>query len=218
MKSRISKLASAWDNEYLSNQLGLIYEPLWRTVSDCLLSVSTGQIIDFGCGDGRYSFLLNDMGFDVLGIDISSKAIKLAKKIQNERSIEAIQFTVNDGIPNQIPDNSINAVVMFNTYHCLTSSLRKIVINSVSRVLTQQGLLILSTLTLEDESYPRNKWIEIASNTYNDRTGKLFHFFSKDELVLELHSFKITSIEKLENIVPSVGKKSSLYVVFAMKK
>ena len=107
---------------------------------------------------------------------------------------------------------------MLNTYHCLPSSQREIIINAVGRVLTQQGLLILSALTLEDESYPRNKWIEISSNTYNDRTGKLFHFFSKDELIAELHSFKITSIEKLENIVPSVGKKSSLYVVFAMKK
>jgi len=214
----MSKLSSAWDTEYLSNEMGPIYEPLWRNVSDRLLSVSTGKIIDFGCGDGKYSFLLNDMGFDISGIDLSSKAIKLAKKIQNERGIEGIEFAVHDSIPNQIPDNSINAVVMLNTYHCLASSLRKIVINSVARVLAQQGLLILSALSLEDESYPRNKWIEIASNTYNDGAGKLFHFFSKDELVAELYSFEITSIEKLENIVPSVGKKSSLYVVFAGKK
>lgn len=42
--------------------------------------IKKGEVLDVGCGEGFYSIYLAKKGFSVTGIDISEKAIKLAKK------------------------------------------------------------------------------------------------------------------------------------------
>ena len=41
---------------------------------------NVNRILDLGCGVGRYSIYLANEGFNVLGIDFSKSALKLAKK------------------------------------------------------------------------------------------------------------------------------------------
>ena len=43
------------------------------------------QILDLACGKGRHSIYLNQNGFEVTGIDLSSENIKHAKQFENER-------------------------------------------------------------------------------------------------------------------------------------
>lgn len=50
------------------------------------------RFLDLGCGKGRHSIYLNKKGFDVTGIDLSSKNIDHAKKHENEK----LHFYVHD--------------------------------------------------------------------------------------------------------------------------
>jgi SAM-dependent methyltransferase len=43
--------------------------------------ITKGQIIDLGCGSGRWALELNRAGYDVLGVDQSTAMIRLARKI-----------------------------------------------------------------------------------------------------------------------------------------
>ena len=42
------------------------------------------RILDVACGKGRHSIFLNSLGFQVTGIDLSSKSINFCKKFEND--------------------------------------------------------------------------------------------------------------------------------------
>jgi SAM-dependent methyltransferase len=50
------------------------------------------KVLDLACGKGRHSIYLNQLGFDVLGVDLSENSIAVAKKNENE----TLHFKVHD--------------------------------------------------------------------------------------------------------------------------
>jgi SAM-dependent methyltransferase len=50
------------------------------------------KVLDLACGKGRHSIYLNQLGFDVLGVDLSENSICTAKNNENE----TLRFKVHD--------------------------------------------------------------------------------------------------------------------------
>lgn len=50
------------------------------------------KVLDLACGKGRHSIYLNQLGYDVLGVDISENSIAIANKNANE----SLHFQVHD--------------------------------------------------------------------------------------------------------------------------
>lgn len=50
------------------------------------------KVLDLACGKGRHSIYLNQLGYDVLGVDLSENSIEIAKKNTNE----SLHFQVHD--------------------------------------------------------------------------------------------------------------------------
>ena len=48
------------------------------------------KLLDIACGKGRHATYFNSLGFDVVGVDLSSNSITTAKKYKNE--------TLGDGL------------------------------------------------------------------------------------------------------------------------
>lgn len=216
-KNMISNISNPWDDDYRGNQMEPIYEPLWRMLQLFLQNVSVKTVLDFGCGDGSYSFLMGKSGVNVIGIDISTKAIKKASLHKKSYKDERCRFICHNSIPENLPNDSFDAVVMLNSYHCLTYKERSSLIVQINRVLKKNGYLFASILALEDESYPRKDWKEIEVNTFDDGKGKTFCFFSAEELLAELKGFEILDNRMLQNIHPDSGRKSALFVITAKK-
>ena len=211
----VSPILSPWDKDYEGSQFSPIYEPLWHMLQMFLQSIQAKSVLDFGCGDGNYSFLMKEEGLQVTGIDISTRAIKKAITHKNSCKDEKFEFIRNNSIPDDFPNDSFDVVVMLNSLHCLTHQERSNLLMKVKRTLKRNGHLFASVLALEDESYPRQEWKEIEENTFDDGTGRKFHFFSFDELADELKGFHILENRVLQNIHPAVGRKSVLFVVTA---
>lgn len=71
-----------------------------------------GYIADIGCGDGYGSYKLCEQGYRVIGLDLSSEMIELARK---RRSHEHLHFQ-------QACYNKRNMFGLFNHLACLLSS------------------------------------------------------------------------------------------------
>ncbi len=57
------------------------------------LGLEAGEkILDLACGKGRHSIYLNQLGYDVTGVDLSKKSIEYASRFENE----TLKFKVHD--------------------------------------------------------------------------------------------------------------------------
>ena len=207
---KIINTSSPWENEYKQSQQAPIYEQLWEKLQNFLKTVHGKSVLDYGCGDGNYSILMHNMGFNVIGMDISVNAIEIAK---NSCSAGNLTFYSADSVPENFLKNSFDIVVMLNVLHCLSNKKRAKVFEQARRVLKNNGLFFASVLSTDDESYPRNEWTEVEPNTFDDGSGKLFHFFTPEEITKELEGLNILQMDILENVHPDVGKKSSLHII-----
>jgi len=87
------------------------------------------KILEYGCGDGSYAFDLAERGATVIGIDISSAAIKEAKRQAKEKGVSNVTFLVMDAEKMQFNDNSFDIVCGTSILHHLNieKSLKELV-------------------------------------------------------------------------------------------
>ncbi|MCG8550076.1 MAG: class I SAM-dependent methyltransferase [Desulfobacterales bacterium] len=207
---KIINTSTPWENEYKQSRQAPIYEQLWKILQEFLKNSHGKSILDYGCGDGNYSILMHNMGFKVIGIDVSSNAIEIA---ENSCSTENLTFHIADSVPEKFPENSFDIVIMLNVLHCLSNWKRAELLGQTRRVLKNKGHFFASVLSTNDESYPRHEWTEVEPSTFDDGSGKLFHFFSLEEITNEFEFLNISHMDILENVHPEVGKKSALHII-----
>ena len=123
--------------------------------------------MDFGCGDGRYSVLLKEMGANhVTGLDVSQKMIDLAKK-KAEREI-GVDFIVADGIEVPLNNEHVDLIVSNFVVHYFSDS--EALFKELSRILKINGSFI-GTFNVSDVdegfeySYNRNMPIRLGHGT-----------------------------------------------------
>ncbi|WP_225807879.1 class I SAM-dependent methyltransferase [Thermococcus bergensis] len=59
------------------------------------LPIKSGRALDIGCNAGLSSFVLEELGFDVVGIDIQEKAVERAKELAKKRGSKAKFYVMN---------------------------------------------------------------------------------------------------------------------------
>jgi ubiquinone/menaquinone biosynthesis C-methylase UbiE len=97
------------------------------------------KALDIGCGTGYYSLRLLKMGFDVVGLDISSKSIKLAKLKTESRGFRQIDFNRADATVLPFNENSFDVIVAMGSVLNHVSAPERM-IKEISRVLRPGGL------------------------------------------------------------------------------
>lgn len=98
------------------------------------------HVLDLACGKGRHSKTLNQLGYDVVGADLSPNSIQKASMMTNE----TLSFIVHD-MREVIPNKQFTAVFNLFTsfgYFDSTSDNEK-VLESVNKMLKQEGLLVV---------------------------------------------------------------------------
>jgi ubiquinone/menaquinone biosynthesis C-methylase UbiE len=73
------------------------------------IAASNKRILDIGCGDGEFSSLLLNNNNEIIGLDISENAVKIAQG----RRIKAKYCDINYGLP--FEDSSFDIVLIFDT-------------------------------------------------------------------------------------------------------
>jgi len=105
-----------------------------------LMNIAEVKILDVGCADGSFAKFLKQQGYDVYGIDISSKAINQAVK----SGIKASQCDVEQGI--NFLDNFFDIVIASEVIEHLYDT--DYFLQQLKRITKDDGYLLLSTPNL----------------------------------------------------------------------
>lgn len=156
------------------------------------------RILDIGCGNGHDSFyFLNNMDCEILGIDISKKAIAMAIEKARNGNYKNVKFECRSFT--EISDGAYDIIFISGLYHFLKSEARDLLKKILKELLNPYGLLFLLTLSANDRLYyGRGTPVpsEHHSFIYSESglTGVYLHFSTYDELISD---FKFLDIKKL---------------------
>lgn len=105
------------------------------------LKLSKGQkVLDLGCGKGRHSVTLNELGYDVLGADLSSNSIDFASKSSKE-NLKFIVHDMREIIPNVSFSAIFNLFTSFGYFDEESDNLK--VLNAAHQMLNDKGVLVI---------------------------------------------------------------------------
>jgi SAM-dependent methyltransferase len=110
------------------------------------LPAAPARILDLGCGGGREAIPLARKGYDVLGLDLSPRFVRIAR--QNARGLEdRARFEVGDVARMDLRPESFDAALMLAQLigHIPGRANRVATLESVRRALRPDGVLIVST-------------------------------------------------------------------------
>jgi SAM-dependent methyltransferase len=173
------------------------------------------QIIDLACGKGRHSVFLNQLGYEVLGLDLSKESISHNKKFENS----TLKFAVHDMRNEIFPEISTEkADAVFNLFTSFgyfeNEKDDQKVFQSISNILKENGYFVLDFLnanwvkntlvsdyitTKEGIDFHINKKIEdrnIIKDIQFKDNGKNHNYFEK---------VKLHTLEEIENYANEFG-------------
>ncbi|MDX2360101.1 MAG: methyltransferase domain-containing protein [Crocinitomicaceae bacterium] len=112
-----------------------------------LLSIpKTKKILDLACGKGRHSVTLNELGYNVLGVDLSKNSIDNAKK----SVVDGLDFDVHD-MREVIQGKSFGAIFnLFTSFGYFDSTAdNNRVLSSIHTMLEPNGILVIDFMNAQ---------------------------------------------------------------------
>ncbi|PXX61596.1 thiopurine S-methyltransferase [Nocardia tenerifensis] len=95
----MTRTAEFWNSTYDNNIAPwVIGEPQPAVVALERDGWISGRVLEPGCGAGEHTILLTKLGYDVLGIDLSSSAIEFARGNAAAQGVPSTRFEVRDAI------------------------------------------------------------------------------------------------------------------------
>lgn len=144
VKSEWNSMAAAYE-QFNTSPDSYSYTIEWPCIQELLPDLRGKSILDFGCGTGIFTFLLEQYDPSrIIGIDLSEEMIKIAvNKGKNKKS--SAQFILGDAgkLANYF-DEPFDLVFSSTTTHYLASL--DAVFENISRVLKEGGVCILSVI------------------------------------------------------------------------
>lgn len=164
----------------------------------------TKSMLDLGCGVGRNSIYLAKENFEVVGLDISLTALKIASKWskkENLRNIAFVQAAMTD-LP--LSDGSFDAVISVSVIHHAVKRAIMKTIDEVYRVLRQNGFFLANLASVKDPRFGTGQKIEsdtfrIAEAFEERRFEEIHHFSTRQEISRMFTHFSKVQAELMED-------------------
>ncbi|MBE9166977.1 class I SAM-dependent methyltransferase [Pleurocapsales cyanobacterium LEGE 06147] len=109
MKTISTKYQYSYQDSSPNHHHAYLLSPILKLLSQAqLTSQNKLKILDLGCGNGSFSYLIAQQGYEVIGIEQSESGIKFAR--QNFPDCHFIQGSIYEGIPAEL-ENSFDIVI-----------------------------------------------------------------------------------------------------------
>ncbi len=126
------------------------------------------KILDLACGKGRHSIHLSNMGFDVLGVDLSEESITHAKQFENKN----LHFEKGDMRSLSLDRRFDLTLNLFTSFGYFLEEKENIkVIQSLDSVLNQDGSIVIDYLNCFKtiQNLPKEEEIRKHNITFHTR-------------------------------------------------
>ncbi len=110
---------------------------LARVVEESRLPPSRVHVLDLGCGFGKNASVLEEIGFDVSGVDIAPNAIERCRELVRRPD----QYIASSATALPWPDGSFDVVVDIGCLHCMAGRERFAAVAEIARVLAPGGVV-----------------------------------------------------------------------------
>ena len=132
MSWREPRIAYRHKSDFLSQQF---YLRILRWMKQCIGKNHQGMIaLDVGCGEGYVVKLLNKMGYQAIGLDVS-----IIKRVR----VKGIDLVMADGAKLPYRSSSFDLITCFETMEHVTEP--ECIVSEAHRVLREGGIFILTT-------------------------------------------------------------------------
>ncbi len=156
------------------------------------------SILDIGCGYGRDAFFYADnLDCEIMGIDLSKKAIEIASKTAIEERNETVRFRRCDFA--EFEHGEYDMVSASNLYQLLRQNEREALRKAVMRLLKRGGLFFLSTLSMNDpEHHGKGAPVPGEPNSFSYQDKVYLHFCTEEELAADFAFLEIAELYERE--------------------
>lgn len=138
--------ASGWGGKSFEERMSSWSKTIQELGANPLFPKAPAKVLELGSGAGDVSLQFAEIGYRVTGLEISDTAVSWAneKAISKKISANFIQGNVCD--LSRFEDNSFDAIVDGNCFHCIIGKDRMTLLNEVRRVLIPDGIFYVSTM------------------------------------------------------------------------
>ena len=114
------KRSGGYEAEYIACDCFWGLEPgsYVRRLVGLVPSFARLRVLDAGCGEGKNAAFLAKMGGDVIGVEISARALQHARNVHADSVVKWICEDVRNGV---WPDQYFDIVIAYGLFHCLSS-------------------------------------------------------------------------------------------------
>lgn len=109
--------------------------------------VPPAHILDLACGKGRFSFAMNQLGYKVTGLDLSSNNIEWARKCHSAKGITFVQGDMRQPFGDEAFDAVFNLFTSFGYFETDAEHLQAI--ESIHRALMPGGWVLFDFMNAE---------------------------------------------------------------------
>lgn len=176
--------SGTWDRTNILREIGTLKRDLTRPYVLKYLP-RNGIHLEAGCGLGRCVFYLSDMGFSIVGLDISESGLHGCKNWAEDNGYNPDMFKYGDVRDIPYPDNYFSSYLSFGVIEHFEEGPHK-ALEEAYRVLKAGGIAVISTPNRYSYDFPiiksGTKLKSIITKTRND-------FFQYKFSVNELANF-----------------------------
>jgi ubiquinone/menaquinone biosynthesis C-methylase UbiE len=168
------------------------------------------KTLDVGCGTGNYAKYLSLMGFEVLGIDFSEKAIELARR--KYISEKRLTFNVGNAFSLSKINQKFDFIYEVSLLHNIPPRKREQYIDQILSVLNSKGKFLVCCFSDQDEHFKGNKEVyfpDLDNTVYPLSEKELVSLFSKNFYIKKIEKvfFGRTNKRKKERFLCLLEKK-----------
>lgn len=168
------------------------------------------RVLDLGSGTGKNSLFLAERGSEVVGIELSKTAVRIAKERAEERGIQAHFQTGDIGTTIPYEDASFDLILDVVSSNSLNEAERRVYVKEMLRVLKPGGNVFVKALCKDGDKNALNLIEKFPGNekdTYvMPGTGITERVWSKDDIAELYKKFELLSLERKSSYTMFEGK------------